>query len=655
MRVSIGALKLPVEPMLGYQVKGELIATVNQRWQVELEPLSSDVVLSLGDAPGGVALEKTTLTWTPGIDDIGPRLIPVTARARGVGGKGADAPVATADIEVDVRADELKLPFAPAMVALDPSATYLAIATAGQNRFHSGGDQREPDRVAVVDVSKRAVLIERQVDFGISFVAMTDGGSVLMCDQDADAIHVLSIAGEDRTVYTKGRPQQIVCVAGRVYIATQGNAGQDMVVLSASDLSPIDQDVLPDDEGRRRGMQSNPLPIGYEGGWLISGLVRSVDMKAVDLVRSAGLSAYETRLDASDETDRFDSSQESLRWGVRLRDGRLVRSSGQTIAQLHDGTGRLLDRHPLALFVRYEQKYDQRTSTNTRNHTLEVIDLATGKSRSTPIAYGHADNSPNNWRFGQRGSNRIFETEEGVGIVLGDRALMLTFSQLGASGANMPLYIAARQSALVIADSERMTLQYEVKGGTQPVTFSLGRALEGVSVDKASGNVTIDPTKLPLDEFVGQMCHRAMQRAFEQPGIGRPNFVEPPETADWPQILSMERAAVKSSMGIDLQGAPAVLRVGLKARDANQQEAVLNHEVLIDVSRERLDAAYAKARAEFLKRQQEQRQQHGAPGPGAAAGDLAAENQRLRDEVERLKGQIELLKQMLEEQKSKGK
>jgi hypothetical protein len=648
--LKLDALKLPSEPLLGFRVKGERVATVDREWKTELEPLSPGLTLALRDAPGGVKLGGNVLTWTPKLDQIGDKLLPVEVSS------GSTTSVQL--LELDVRTSSIDLPFAPTLVAIGPDMKHLAIARTASWHSRAGRNDPEPSRAAIVDLATRSIVLDKRVDYTIAKLAMTEGGTMLLADADADAIHTISLAGQERTIYTKGRVQALVVAADRFFVATAGESGSAVAQFSAENFAPIEPDasVARPSRGFQRVASQEAVPVPIEQGWLVDGVVRAGNLSAVELVQTFGLFPTHSELNAADNDQgmRMQRVSDPIRWGTRARDGKIERTSGQTIAQSGASRATILAAHAVAVSLSTDQVHEN--GQNVHHFVLNIVELATGKARSVPILSINARDSNQDVHSFHNESDRVFELEGGVGVMISDRILFLTHEQLGLLDAPIPLHFVPGQKTLVASPTRPTTLDYELKGGTKPITFSLGRALKGVTIDRSTGSVTVDPASLGLDQIIDQSVTVIIMRlatSREAPGQPAQESMALPEKPDWSDLLSDEHAAVRSRAGIEVTGLPLVLRLGVKARDVNQQEAVLVHEVLLDVSPDMLDARYAEYRRKRLEREAEFKRQQTPPEDGANREGLAAENQRLRDEVERLKGQIELLKQMLEDQSKK--
>ena len=93
-----------------------------------------------------------------------------------------------------------------------------------------------------------------------------------------------------------------------------------------------------------------------------------------------------------------------------------------------------------------------------------------------------------------------------------------------------------------------------------------------------------------------------------------------------------------------------LLRVGVRVRDSNQQEAVLDHSLLIDVPAEVFQKVLDERNRQYQARIQQRQQpiaQRAAPATNPA--DIAALSKRVRElelENERLRAQVELLKEI---------
>lgn len=624
--VDVAALGAPSEPLLGVGLRGARSLTVDTPWQATLEPLVSGSKIKVLSPPDRVSLKQQVLTWTPKIEDVGPQRIELEIQQGGV--------TAKQQIELRVELAGAKLPFRADFASVGADGTLLAIASGPMERW-SGVRETTPARLALLDASKWTVTLERTLDFSPSS-ALVVGQRVIVADQNADALHVFEADGTERTVYTTGRAQSMRLVGNRLYVRAAQRTVLDATTLARIEEAPVDGAASRVNVGR-----SQSLPVRVEDAWRIDGTVRSSDLSSVILLEAPDYFGDNTQLDAGVDVSRGYRGQwgENMdeRWGARIEGSSVNRASGQKLAQAGSARGIILSRAPFAAFL---VASDRPGSSSDSGVVLEMIDLSTAKSRKLTIMRDVANDE------GGGGSNRdgfVFETPTGLLAVVGNQVAVIKDSLLDIKAGAQPIRFEPRQSLLVGDASKPIKLTYKVDGGVAPITYTLGRALQGVTIDRNTGAITIEPSQLPMDAIVKQI---AMTAAYDWNQANANDAL--PERADWTKFATRVLEMIDAP-GVKVTGVPVPMRIGVKARDANQQEAHLTHMVILDFAADRFDNAYAEQREQLMRQRDASRV---PPVAHQEDSELEAENKRLREEIERLKGQIELLKQMLEE---KGK
>lgn len=553
-------------------------------------------------------------------------------------------PVMASEPGVAIEAREVVLPIDADVAVMNNEGTLLAVldladASPRRTRGNEGADE-----LAVVDVETGEVVFRRTLDFYAKSVAM-DGDRLFITDREADAVHVVPMEGEARTLFTAGRVSRLRVVAGRVFIVTQfGRA-----VFDARTLERLEEfDAAGGDE---RGYSSG-MPVGVEGNWRIDGAIRTPDLLTTLMLEPGAFGLLE--LPMSDlfgapperrggfAIDMFTQEEPEQRWGTAIVNGEVLGTSGRAVFRDPRATsGTLLARHPAAVFVAMPE---QRSRERANTLGFQIVDLASGKARRVEVASPAAEAArrPELRGFLPGDSRGIFETASGIVFVRGTRAALLSDEQLGLGDADEPLHFVPVQQKLVAKGTAPVELSYEVRGGTPPITYSLVSKAEFLHIDPSTGTVRVEVAKLPaaLDTMLEPLA--AMTGQFPANLFGGADTQ--PSTPDWRELAREPIAQVAKRTGVGVEGFPLGVRIEVRARDANQQEAILSHLLVVDMAA----SAYDEVIARFERSVEAKR----PPIAPAGSVDLAEENRRLRDEVERLKGQVELLKQMLEE---KGK
>lgn len=550
-----------------------------------------------------------------------------------------------------IEAREVVLPFTASFAAINEQGTGLLILGTADATPRDARIETDWRELAILDLETAKMAFRTTLDF-VAGEAVLDGDRVFVADREADAIHVVPIDGEVRTIFTQGRVSKLRVVAGRLFTVTQfGRA-----VFDANTFERLEEF---DRAGGNAHGYSSGMPVDVEGYWRIDGVIHTHDLSAITMLEpdaievielpSSGL--FERRPDDRHgfAVDMFTREQPRQRWGAAIVNGQLTRTSGQVA--FHDPrafSGMLLARHPAAVFVTMSGSRSRQSATTLG---LQIVDVASGKARRVEIA----NPAPQERREGRRSalddfmpgdSPEIFETASGIVHVRGTRAALLTDAQLGLEDAPAPLHFVPVQEMLVAKGDKPVELSYEIRGGTLPIRYSLVSKAEFLHIDPETGQVRVELAKLPA--ALGTLLEPLAAMAAQFPANAFGGSGQMPKAPDWRELVREPISQIAHKTGVRIDGFPLAVRIQVRARDANQQEAVLSHLLVVDIPASEYDALVAR-----LERSAEAQRPSPAPADKPAdKADLADENRRLKDEIERLKGQVELLKQMLEE---KGK
>jgi hypothetical protein len=238
--------------------------------------------------------------------------------------------------------------------------------------------------------------------------------------------------------------------------------------------------------------------------------------------------------------------------------------------------------------------------------------------------------------------------------IVNDRVFVIPSKLLTTERYAVPLHFEPQQSLITVSGNETSKITYKLRGGMKDFRYSLIQQTPGLDINPKTGEVTIDAQKL----ISGQEVNGLMDQLSQLVPVETPKYggilVHPPELA--------ERAAkvgevVKRLLGKMPTGVPLLLRIGVRVRDSNQQEAVLEHSVVIDMPAETFqklsDERAAQIQRNVQQRQQSDQQRRQAAAQRVAATtnpvDVAALSKRVAEleaENARLKAQVEVLKEI---------
>lgn len=552
-------------------------------------------------------------------------------------GDGPAVGTTTAPAQADgVRAVEL--PFAPGVVAVSEDGTRLAIAIEGQRNHQTR--QTEPARLAAIDLESGEVLFDERLESIAPGPMVLTHGTVVMAHAGAAALHVRPLGGEPRTLFTPERVRALGVFGDRLYVDMNG----PMMALALPGLGSLPE--MPA-LGRAARDRDRRWPVAFEGGWRTEAAVLDAGLERVLMVLDADVRRGYRVGWRGDLRGTIDGG--SVRWGLVGHSHAIVTTGGQQLAGLpwrSEDTGDAFYCSRLPLVAQLAQRRVRDEDRERTEHSLRLTSMTTLASAdlALPIDPGVR------YSLGVR-DERIFETPGGLLAIVGDRAVRIPDSALaerfGRADLRAPLHFPAAQPAVVVPAGSPATLTYEASGGVEPITYAIEDS-PWATMDAATGELTIHPQPLEADRnnttvAVANELFQRLQPRWD-PTSNDPSAL--PERADWSAVLGDRRERLSAMLGVEVRGLPVGLHLLVRARDATGREVVLPHQVILEVPIERLDAEYARGRAERIAQHEARQQERSVL---AEMRRLREENESLKEELGRLRTQLEVLKETLKE------
>jgi hypothetical protein len=654
--IPLALLRLPNEPlMMAVRLEGSADLATNEPWTGKIISADKDVAVSLGQAPAGMKLVGDSLSWTPGIDNIGTQHIVLQLASKGT--------KCEQQMDLVVRQPSIKLPFVVANSALSPDGRRLVVTAEKRAIRDPREEGNQTSQIAAVDLVSGKVLFVKEMDFRISALA-ANNDTIFMGAQHSDALYAQSFTDPQQVnkVFTNGPVNGLVVAGPRLYAGVLSRSGGGYArpaVYALPKLEPIDADT------RRSLLSEDPrqggLPMDVGSGWQVGNAVWSRDFaKLLLLLETPQMPRIVLR--GGNYGDNTDSRVR--RWGTMLINGRVSRLSGQMISNNQEQTspGALLVDLPASAHLRISGDRERprlsgnQRQGNPRRVELVVIELVDGKEEKLPLKELRRDDSfriPDNY---QTSRPMVWSAPGKILAIVSDEIFSVPTNLLSRERYAEPLYFEAEQSPIMIGAGAVSKVSYKYHGGTKPLRFSLLQDAPGLEINPANGELAVDPQKLltaqQLDGLVDQLSQWAGQIdwATSQPRARTTSLLE---------MAAKHIQVVEGWTGNKPTGIPISLRLGVRVRDARQQEAILEHAILIDVPATMLQARFderqrmSKSQIEQQRRQweqlEQQRQQNAAVRTTAPAGDAANLQRRVAElelENARLKAQLDLLKEL---------
>lgn len=691
--VSESGLNLPDEPFLSVSVDAPDALIVGRAAQVQFVKQDPRVRIELASGPTGVQLTGTTLGWTPTLADVGVATIKLKL--------SAGATECTQDLQLNVRQLFATLPFAPQDVRVSTDGkTLLILQYTPAPNFRMGYQppNNEPYcRVALVsltgppggraasDAGLPSVIADRTLSSNIiQRVAALDDHYVYLPLQESDAFLVLSRKDltDVRRIFAPGRVNGMASVTGNLYVAcnVNNNMGQRQPQNTCFSVPALDPVALPADStfnpfNNFNNGEITTVPVEADGGWLYNDILFDQTMTHPRLHVAPRNFIASSRIHGNNNAGAvyFDPYHRQLQlstWGVLLQGTQIQRVSGQVVGQIAPrnqgypfGMGMtpvvLLQDIPAAALL--ETTYRQ-TGNGINGMSTQLIASITFHDLQTAAAAGSVtllDEPVDPQRQNQPSGAHLIASRGALIAVVHDRLFVVPLTGAGspidAAKLPVPLHFVNQQTYFAIGTDKPALLKHQIQGGTMPVEFTLASEAPGVELDKATGTLTLNGAALAAsatdDAFQTLLARRGFVAPATQPS-GYPGAMQP---APFETVLAAYRKEVAPRYtrltGREPAGIPMAFTLGLIARDKNQQTAIFNEVIVLDLP---TAPVIAKARAAEAEQKQQQAENearmaaYARPAPQTQPdGDLQHRITDLERENAILRAKVEMLTDLL--------
>jgi hypothetical protein len=636
--VPLSAFNAPAEPVLAARVQGKTSVNVGEPVVVTIKPLDPAIRLELAGGPAGMKLAGDKLTWTPGGGDVGSH----QALVRLAAGKlsrtqPVDFAVRLAAVDLGFVANDVKLS------ADGKLAVVLRQGTGdGRDPFPRPGQQQPPPgcRVAVVDLEKLSVVADRAIPVNATSVAI-GGGRVLLALQDSDAFYVLDAKNlaDVKRVFTSGRVNGFVNAGDKALFVQTWGQTPTAWRFALPDVRPLDPPGAVPPNWNGQGTRA-PQPVGQD--WYFEGVVYDREMgKALMLMEPPGFATVATA--NYNRPQRWGDPNQmpppTAAFGTTLQMGQLRRGGGQSVGDMQALDHVMLPDVPAAAaLVRPEQQPSPDQAWRDRADVV-LRELLTGQASARLTLFDEP--ALRSYQDGNQ-SHKLAAAPGTLVALVRDRLYAVPTRATEAAKFPVPLHVVLRQSALVLDPRRPTVLTHEVRGGKRPAEFALAWEMPGLSMDKEDGKVTVDPA--PFLARAPDMIIPFLQSYQYQPQTRPAGGGQEQVVASYQRMLARQFVRI---MGREPKGVPVLVPVGLVVRDAEQQTAVMDYAIFLEVPeqsvisrlREMTEQATAAARPVV-------------PAPATRPAGPSPETEALQrriEELERRNQQLEAQVQLLKE------
>jgi hypothetical protein len=614
--IPLKAFQLPQQPFISVKLEGtKTVLQPDEPWTGSLIKSDKNLKIDLIKAPSGLSLKDDKLTWKPTGADIGVAEFQVRLTLADI---TLDQP-----IQLLVRQPGFQLPFWVQDFAITPDATKVLLlesegegAEAAQERFSS--------RIAVVDLTTGSSVLDKRLDFKVRTVTASNNTAYL--GGENNTLYAIEFQKPDdvQKVFTPERIVDIAVAGNRLYVATflrQSEGG--LLAYRLPKLDRIEQPELgpvSTASSRRNGM---PVDVGE--GWNVGEAVMSWDFSRVVMLFSVpGIPRIYLRNPAT-----YDMRSAS-RWGA-FNDGGILRRAERELARPGlRGSATFLVDLPAAVFVSANENYvKQRPTVRVE---LIVVDLIDGREEqigllNEPVGYKRGTYTMANYRQ----KSDVVSLSGKIVVVTGDRLFVIPTKALQKEHYKEPVHFVQEQTSLLLPGEGVSKIAYRAKGGTKPYRFSLEEEIQGVELNAETGELKVNFLEMLTGPRLDALLN---QRSTKTPAGAAPDRVPV-------NVAEKQSDLVEKWTGSKPRGVPIAFYMGVRVKDAQQQEARLEHAVVVDIPQATLQTRLEQRINERML---------GEAQPGSNdSGDIALLRKRVRElelENARLKAQVDLLKEL---------
>lgn len=585
-----------------------------------LTPAEPRVTARIEWMPEGMRVSGSELRWQPAADQVGPNKIVVSLAHGGL--------EQTQTFTIPVQRPSLKLPFAPVGCAVTEDGRTAVIWDVADDepwRPRAAPTREFAPRMATIDITTGAVRADKRIPDAVRR-AVVLGERVFLLAPGANRCDVVDLMTLDRraTLETAGP------------IVGVGRCDGAIVIQSPSAWDVFDETMLA--HRRRYGGDS---PGAGRGG----GIQAAVKSAPPTMLTSHGLVVEGVLLDAVGKPALLHrpAIQTVLPRGDQVHEPAFLRSTLRTAnwqspAVLSDRSGTFslasnaIPRgNATASLTEVVRERARLEGQQTSGWDFELKITADGDPPLS-VVLDRQVNVPLNpaWRAAVRAA--VCGSNEGVCATFGSRMYSVPLPPAGGGAESDPPVLTPRQSALVLDPDRPTVLRHFAEGGRPPLSFSLVTAASGVSIDQATGAVTMDRAAV-LEAAAGEV---------EKMLTGLPQNASRVEA--YRRLVADVGERVAAIIGGKTAGLPVLVPIHVAVTDAAGRTDSLRYHVVAEIPDSRLMPKMQKIDEYRLPLPS---QPGAADGPAQQPGDLPGRIDALEQRLDLVTRQLnQILKRL---------
>lgn len=559
-------LNLPDEPFLSVDVSGNRTANVGQSTVLTLKRRDANSTLQLADSNKDFKLDGDQLTWTPSTGGATTAMLRISDGSL------------QRDVELRLEAEipHVTFNFTPTFLSVSPSGK-LAVAVFKPTHDNEPENYHGPVPLAVADLTTNTIIARTIVNEGIGVCAIDDQHVYFSPDQ-TNVIVSMDVPSLARTarVFAPRRVFAMDVMGGRNLWAECADVGlpnTEGVVYSLPDLKTesapqLRLDADTDDPPRQR-----LYPVGDD--WYRDGVLYGPDGLTPLMFTDPGRML---RIHQGEQEQPYDGGGDAPAlgpWGARIFNNQLVRG-GQNL-DLGTTGGCVLADIPAVLTGETESPAAADPNySDVQKYVVKVHDLITGAVVQR-IVLADVDRVPlSETAYALSTAPRIVR-RPGVALVqVFNRLYTLPTAHMGEGKLQTPVYFPLKQPTLTLDSPGEDIIPFRAAGGTGTIQYSLDGQANWLSIDKDTGDVTIDHDAA-IDAAVTQIALPYSNRNWG--ASTRPSDID----SNLQDLAHRFGPRYRQLAGKPPVGIPVAVMVRVIATDSQQMTAETTQGFLLDV------------------------------------------------------------------------
>lgn len=550
--VPLADFNLPDEPFLLATLDGSSEVFAGRENQLTLMPLDKRAKITLDDMPEGMKADGDKLRWKPASDQIGPATLVAT--------------IAHGDIQRTLRFDlnvtfpSMKLPFAPANFAAAADGKRIVIwegPTLDRFGRPQGNASATAARIAVIDVATGKVAVERQVAEQIGSSIVTDRYLILRpALQGSPKCEILRISDLQRA-------KSLVASGPILHVDA---VGKILVIQTQSGIEVYDATSFKRLKAFAAAGSANQSAVS-EHGLFVQGVLYGFDLKPKLIANAAQLPALggvRNNAAASFMAGAVPFQQQQQQARMRHMAG----SNGQARIATQSVPGADIQ---VSLDIR-RQQLQVPGATHTWRTEFEVSLTASGAIDERQVVLREQLHAQTAGQVPAPATLLQVARREAL-VVHGKRLYRwpIPAAKDEAGNSSDAMVWLPQQSSLVLTGTGETELKHTLRGGKRPVQFSALTSFEAISIDEATGVVTVD------DKAIFVEAAEALEGQVKQRNRGE-SFVQTLRNQATPMI---EHATL--ALGRRPKGFPVAVPIHVSASDTDLASASLQYFVIAEI------------------------------------------------------------------------